>query len=387
MFDLLLLNLRARGVNVGLGEWLAFLEGLQRGLAHDLDSLYRFGRAMMVKKESRFDDWDVAFHATFDGVELEPELKDQLDEWLRQAVEAEGEFVEHDLTAEELQRLFEERLKEQKERHDGGNRWIGTGGTSPLGHSGRAKRGMRVGGQPGGGNRSAIMAAGERQWQQYRTDRTLAVRDFQVALKAVRSLAREGPEQLDLDGTIKRTAQNAGDIDLHFERARNNRVHLVLLMDTGGSMTPHTTLVERLFTAASEMKGFKSFTAWSFHNAPYGWLYSNYDNYERQRIDEIIRTWTPQHRLVFVGDASMAPYELFHPMGSARWPGSGGGTMSGLDWLRRMKAAAPASVWLNPDPMAWWDHPTVRGIGNLIPMFPLTVDGLRDAVRRLRTGR
>ena len=386
MFDLLLLNLRARGVKVGLGEWLAFLDGLQKGLAHDLDSLYRFGRAMMVKKESQFDDWDLAFKATFDGVELEPELKDQLEEWLRQAVESQGEFVEHDMSPEELRQLFEERLREQQERHDGGSRWIGTGGTSPFGNQGRAKRGMRVGGS-GRGNRTAIMTAGERQWRGYRTDRTLGVRDFQVALKAVRSLARVGPEELNLDGTIKRTAENAGDIDLHFERARNNRVHLVLLMDTGGSMTPHTTLVERLFSAASVMKGFKSFTAWSFHNAPYGWLYSNYDTYERQRIDEIIRGWTPQHRLVFVGDASMAPYELFHPMGSARWPGSGGGTMSGLDWLRRMKAAAPASVWLNPDPVEWWDHPTVRGIGNLVPMFPLTVEGLRDAVRRLRTGR
>lgn len=383
MFDLLLMNLRAREVDVGLGEWLTFLEGLQKGLATNLDELYGFGRAVLIRKESQFDDWDLAFQATFEGVQLEPDLKEAIEEWLRNAVETAGEIVDPGLDPEELRRLFEERLKEQQERHDGGNRWIGTGGTSPFGRQGRSKNGVQVG---GGGNRSAMMVAGERQWQQYRTDRSLAVRDFQVALKSLRSLAREGPQQLAIDKTIKRTADNAGDIDLVFERKRNNRVHLVLLMDTGGSMTPHAHLVEQLFSAATELKGFKSFQSWAFHNAPYGWLYSNYDTMERKRIEDVMSEWTPYHRLVFVGDASMAPYELFHPMGGARWPGSGGGGMSGLDWLRRMKARAPAAVWLNPDPKAWWDHPTVRAVGNLFPMFPLTVEGLRDAVRKLRAG-
>ena len=383
MFDLLLLNLRTRGLKVGLGEWLVFLEGLSKGLALDLDELYRFGRAVLVHKESQFDDWDLAFHATFEGVELEPELKAELLEWLRDAQQAVGEGVDPGMDADELRRRFMERLKEQKERHDGGSRWIGTGGTSPFGNSGKATTGIQVG---GGGNRSAIQVAEARQWEDYRVDRTLSVRDFQVALRALRSLGREGPLELEVDRTIRKTADNAGDIDLVFDNRKQNRVHLVLLMDTGGSMTPHANLVERLFTAASELKGFKSFKAWAFHNAPYGWLYSDYSNWERQTIEDVMRDWTPTHRLVFVGDASMAPYEMFNPMGGARWPGSSGGTMSGHDWLKRMRARCPSSVWLNPDPPTWWEHPTVRAVGNTFPMFPLTVVGLRDAVRKLRTG-
>lgn len=386
MFDLLLLNLRSQGLKVGLGEWLVFLDGLQQGLATDLDELYRFGRAVLVHTEAQYDTWDLAFTATFDGVQLEPELSEQLADWLQQAIEARGELVEHDLSPEELRRQFEERLREQQERHDGGNRWVGTGGTSPFGRAGNARNGVQVG---GGGNRSALMVAGEREWADYRADRALSSRDFSVALRALRNLAREGPIELDLDDTIDRTAKNAGDIDLSFRRARQNRVHLVLIMDTGGSMSPHARLVEALFKAAQDEKGFKSFEALQFHNAPYGWLYKSYQTGERVSIDACTREWTPQHRLVFVGDASMAPYELFDPQGIG-W-GFGrrgeGPRMSGLEWIKLLKSRFPAAIWLNPDPKRWWDHPTVRAIGAVVPMFPLTVAGLEDGVRRLRSAR
>ncbi len=383
MFQLLLINLRSQGIRVGLGEWLAFLDGLRKGLATNLDELYRFGRAVLVHSEARYDAWDLAFTATFQGVELPPEISQQLAAWLDEAVLNPGPLVDPGMSPEELRTLFEQRLREQKERHDGGSKWIGTGGTSPFGRQGRASTGIQVG---GGGNRSAVAVAGAREWEDYRADRALSQRDFAVALRALRNLAREGPEELDLDDTIDRTAANAGDIDLVFRRARQNRVHLVLLMDTGGSMSPHARLVEALFKAAQDEKGFKSFEALQFHNAPYGGFYRSYERNDRVSIDELLRQWTPQHRLVFVGDASMAPYELFDAQGYG-WGFARANAevrLSGLDWLKLIKGRCPASIWLNPDPAQWWDHPTVRAIGALFPMFPLSVSGLKDGVRRLR---
>jgi len=387
MFSLLFFNLRSQGVKVGLNEWLTFLDGVRRGLVVDMESLYGFGRAVICTSEAQYDAWDVAYHATFAGVELPPEISDKMLDWLRDAEQVVGERHHIDMTPEELREAFMKRLQEQKERHDGGNRWIGTKGRSPFGNSGTADQGVRVGGS--GGGRSAMEVAGERRWLDYRVDTTLQMRDFQVALRALRNLARDGSYELDIDGTIDKTAKNAGDIELDWQRERINKVHLVLLMDTGGSMRPHTRLVEKLLTAASESKGFKTFASWQFHNVPYGWLYSDYATYDRTPIDEVLRGLTPNHRLVWVGDASMAPWELFTRASGSYFMGGdpAQGGVSGLDWLQMIQRRCPASVWLNPDPPQYWDHPTVRAIGSTIPMFPLTVAGLRDAVRRLKQPR
>ncbi len=387
MFDVLLLNLRAQGVQVGLSEWMVFLTGLRKGLVRTLDELYRFGRAVLVHSETQFDQWDVAFQATFAGVELPPELSAQLQSWIQQAL-AEGvppvdERVPVDMTPEELREELMKRLAEQTERHDGGSYWVGTGGTSPFGSGGRSSGGIRVG---EGGGRSAVQVAGDRRWTDYRTDRRLETRDLQVALRALRNLAREGLYELDVDGTIQATARNAGDIELIERKQRRNRVHVVLIMDTGGSMAPHARLVEQLFTAASDTKSFKTFEAWQFHNAPYGWLYSDYATWQRKPIPELLRTWTPEHRLVWVGDASMAPYELFQPWGSGAWDGSGRSSLSGLEWLLAIHRRCPSGIWLNPDPVRYWRHPTVEAIGRVYPMFPLTLAGVRDAVKKLRAG-
>jgi len=236
----------------------------------------------------------------------------------------------------------------------------------------------------GGGSRSAVQVAMDREWESYRTDRQLDHRDMMVALRALRNLRREGEQELDLDGTIDKTAQNCGDVDLAFQPARINRVHLRLLLDTGGSMSPHTQLVTQLFTAASALKGFKSFESWHFHNVPYGHLTEDYRSGKRTPIEDLLRAWPAGTRVVFVGDASMATYELFQPFG---YFGGAGAQLSGLEWLQRMRRQLPHSVWLNPDPERWWDHPTVRAIGATFPMFPLTLDGLRAAVQRLRAAR
>lgn len=374
----LLFNLRSQGVKVGAGEWLAFLRGLEGGLVENLDQLYFLARAVLVHTEAHFDAFDVAFTATFDGVVLPPNLTAALGEWLAQAKRGEGkDFVHHDFESlEALRKELEKRLAEQKERHDGGKYWVGTGGTSPFGNSGRADGGIRIGGE--GGGRGAVQVAGERNWKSYRTDATLDIRDFKAALTTLRRFGREGEEKLDIDGTIEKTAKNAGEIELDVKRERINRVRVVLLMDVGGSMEPYAALMSRLFTAASELKTFKTFEALYFHNCPYKYLYRDYATFDRRPTAEVITALTPQHRLIWVGDAAMAPWELFSSSG---W-GEPGPT--GIDWIRRFAQHCPRSVWLNPDPQSYWQHPTVSAIGASIPMYHLSIAGLKDAMRKLR---
>ncbi len=380
MFTELLYSLRAQGVPVGTGEWLGFVDALRRGLVADVPSLYQLGRALLCRTEGDYDAWDLAWADTFGDAMLPDEVREALEAWLQaQQPPDPGEVVEHDIEPDKLWQRFLDTLREQRERHEGGSRWVGTRGTSPFGNAGRAANGIRVGGNQGGGGRTGI-AAMDRAWESYRTDRVLDVRDLKVALRALRNLTREGRWQLDLPGTIRRTCDNAGDIELVEERERQNQVHVVLLMDAGGSMAPHYEQVSQLFSAASQLKTFKSFTHYSFHNCVYNWLYTDISQLERVRTEDVLRDLTPRHRLIFVGDASMAPYELFTPFS---WPGQDNG-LAGLDWLKRFKAKSPASVWINPDPERYWNHPTVRAIGKVFPMHRLTVDGLRDAVRKLR---
>lgn len=380
MFTTFLVALRGHGVPVGTGEWLAFLGGLKDGLATDVPGFYRLGRAVLCRTEADYDAYDLAFAGTFKDAVEDEALRAKLEQWLQDAIARESdELVDPGMSDQELWDELAKRLQEQDERHDGGNHWVGTGGTSPFGHSGRASRGIRIGGS--GGNRSAIHVAGERRWQGYRTDTTLDTRDLQVALKALRKLQREGRWELDIDETIDRTGKNAGEIELVERRERQNQVRLVLLMDAGGSMAPHAARVAQLFTAAEEVGTFRSFDAYFFHNCIYGRLWVDEDFVERIQVVDLLRDLTSQHRLVFVGDASMAPYELFGASGYGTGPEA---RMPGIEWLRRFKQVCPASVWLNPDPRKWWDHPTVTAIGEVFDMYELTVDGLRDAVAKLR---
>ena len=379
MFLDFLLRLRAEGVPVGLNEWLAFLEGLASGVVTDVDGLYGYGRAVLCRTEVDYDPYDIAFAATFEGVVLPDDVKERLRQWLDQALDGpQGTMDPKEYeSVDDIFREFLKRLAEQQQRHDGGNRWIGTRGTSAFGNAGRAPQGIRVGGS--GGGRSAVRVAGERRWANYRSDRTLDIRDLQVALRALRSLAREGEWELDLDETIDRTAANAGDIEIVERRSRKNRLKVVLLMDAGGSMAPHAHKVEQLFSAMKKVKTFHSLDTWYFHNCVYSNLYRDFQELDKVPTETVLSNLTPAHRLLFVGDASMAPYELFSPWG---WPGSGSPT--GLDWLKRLRRRCPASAWLNPDATKWWNHPTVSAIGQVFPMFELTVEGLNGAVRKLR---
>ncbi len=377
-----LFQLRDQGLPVGAGEWLTFLSALRKGLIHDSEGIYRVGRSILCRSERDYDAFDLAFGQAFEGLVLPEEMREQLMQWLSGAEAfAEGGPAPKEYSSiEELIQDFLERLRNQKERHDGGNTWIGTGGTSAFGHGGRAPTGIRVGG-PGGGGR-AMRVAGERRWQNYRSDVSLDIRQIQAALRALRSLTKEGPLELDIDETVAATARQAGDIELVETRAKQNQLRVVLLMDAGGSMAPHAERVNRLFSAMKAMKTFKSLDVWYFHNCPYGHLFKDYQEYIRVPTQDVLAQLTLKHRLIFVGDASMAPPELF-----AAWGWSGSDVPSGLDWLRRFRTACPGSIWLNPDPVRWWNHPTVSAIGQLFPMFELTVEGLEQGVRALRRAR
>lgn len=380
MFDPFLMNLRAEGLSVGLSEWLAFLEGVKTGLARSVDGLYHLGRALLVHSEAHYDLYDLAFSHTFSGLNASPELMKAMEKWLENpadfdAARARGEHPFK--SVEEMLEAFKKTMAEQQERHQGGNRWVGTGGTSPYGTGGRANMGVQLGEH--GGGRSGVRLAEERRWQNYRTDQILEVRDFAVALRALRHLAREGEEKLDIDETIDATAKNAGEIDLILRRDRKNRVKVALFMDSGGSMYPHTELVSRLFTAAKEAKGFKSFDHYYFHNCIYQHVWTDFEAGDRLESGKVLERLDPDHRLIFVGDASMAPWELFTKSAALGMPAP-----SGLDRFEMFKRKCEAAVWLNPDSKKFWDHPTVTAISTVFPMHALTLDGLRDAIRFLR---
>lgn len=382
-----LYTLRALKVPVGTQEWISLMDALSRDLADSsLDRFYRVSRAVLVKSESLYDLFDQAFLMCFRGREGDFDIKKELYNWLDRVVAAADrpalpEGAEK-LDLEELRRRFLERLEEQKEEHHGGNRWIGTGGTSPFGHSGSHPSGIRIGG-PGGG-RSAIQVAEQRLFRNYRTDRVLDTRQIQVALKRLRKLDRVGSRlELNLDKTIDNTCRNAGDIDLVFEAPHKNQTELLLLMDVGGSMDAFAHLVETLFSAANASSHFKAFHHYYFHNCVYERLYSDIEQRHWVSTEELFRKFRESYYVVYVGDACMSPYELFAKGGNiSYWEHN---ETTGIAWLQRLKNHFEKSVWLNPEPERVWSyHPTIQTIAKLFPMFPLTIEGLTRAVDALR---
>ena len=385
MFYSFLQTLRAFGLKTSLTEWMVFLKALDEGLLRPrLDDLYFVGRALLVKSVADYDTWDQAFMAFTTGLEVSPDMVDSVLDWLsdpRRAPllsEAEWQALQR-LDLEELKRLFMERLQEQTERHDGGSRWVGTGGTSPFGHSGRHPSGIRVGGQSG--NMSAIQVAAQRRFSDYRTDLCLDVRQIQVALKKLRRLKRTGTdEELDIDGTIDRTSRNAGDLEIVMCSPRENQARLLLLMDVGGSMTPFARLVSRLFSAAHSLQHFKDFKYFYFHNCPYEKLYTSAMMDEGVASEWVVSQYGGYY-MVLVGDAHMAPSELVERYGSIDYWHMN--EEPGVHWLGLLQEAFPKRAWLNPLSQRIWHAPTIRHISSMFPMFPLTVQGLDDSVAHL----
>jgi len=385
-------TLRSSGVPVSLREYLSFLEGLSAGLCtYDVDGFYYFARAAMVKDERHLDRFDRAFAAAFGGLESVPpeavvSALDLPEDWLRKlaekhlseeekaAIEALGGF-------EKLMETLKQRLEEQKGRHQGGNKWVGTAGTSPFGAYGYNPEGVRIG-QDESRHQRAVKVWDKRDFKDFDDTIELGTRNIKVALKRLRQWARHGAaEELDLPGTIRASAE-AGYIDVRTRPERHNAVKVVLLLDVGGSMDAHVKLVEELFSAARAE--FKHLEHYYFHNCLYEGLWKS----NRRRWDEVTPTWEvlhrfgPDYKCIFVGDAAMSPYEITHAGGaSEHWNAEPGAL-----WLARAREQWPAHAWLNPVPERHWGYTQSIGIVSREfsgRMFPLTLEGITRAMKVL----
>lgn len=396
MSDLLVpfaLELRRRGLRVGPTELHALARALGRGV-HDssLTGFYYVARSLFVHSETELDAFDEAFGACFRGKpgELFVAL-DELEAWLRDpaklmALSDEQKALLESLDLEELRRLFAERLAEQKERHDGGNRWIGTGGTSPFGAQGQHPSGLRVG--PQGGGRSAIGIADARKYRPYRNDLVLDVRQIEVALRKLRSFVREGlQDEIDIDETIDATARNAGELEVVTRPPRRPNVRVILMMDVGGSMDPHIKVVSELFSAAKRASNFRELRTYYFHNAVYGQVYETESFREPVSLAQVMRDCDGErYHLVVVGDAAMHPGELHSDGPWYQGDHGGEARLTALKWFELLAEHFKRSVWLNPDNPRYWYGGTVEEIGAVFPMFPLTLQGLGEAIKHLSKG-
>ncbi len=389
MFLDLFYGLREAGVPVSIQEWQMLMTALEKGLhGSGLLGFYHLARATLVKSETYFDAFDRVFARVFRGVEGELSVGEELREWLDDPKQFDGlseeqrEALQH-LDADELMRRFLETLEEQDERHDGGGRWIGTGGHSPFGHGGEHPTGIRVGGQSRA--RSAMKVAEDRRFADYRTDSTLDLRQTKVALKRLRHLTHSGPhDQLDIDESVNETCKNGGDIEVVFGQERRNNVRLLLLMDVGGTMDPYVQPVSRLLTALHEERGLRDFRAYYFHNSVYDTLGRPARLYAGEPVPtgDVLRTLDDRWKVIVVGDAAMHPAELMNPRGNIN-PRYESDTR-GIDWLWRIQKHFDRSVWLNPDPPnTWMRTRTTEAIPSIFPMFPLSVDGIAEAVGSL----
>jgi len=376
--------LRQVGLKVGLTEWLALLKALDVDQVEpSLASFYNVARALVCRDEGDFDRFDLAFAAYFKEAELPDKLKKDLLEWLegpikRPALDPEEIARLKSMSLEELRKLFEERLREQTERHDGGDYWIGTGGRSPFGQGGAHPSGMRVG-EGASGRGSAIAGARARRFRNYRADRVLDTRALAVAIRRLRRLERKSRRlELDIDETIRRTANNAGDLEVVERPERRNQARVILMMDTGGSMEPHTKLVESFFSALKKAGGLRDVENYFFHNCVYNVVYSDIARYDEVEFDKLVKSVPPNTHLFMVGDAWMGPYELFASHGSIEMATSD--SVPGIERLERLAKAYEKRVWLNPIPDNYWHAETIAAVGEQFPMFPMTVDGIVSAV-------
>ncbi len=383
-------KLRSCGLPVTLRELLDLLASLDARVIHgSLDDFYALSRLCLVKDETQYDRFDLAFREFFEGVQgLAEILGDVPCEWLRKEAErlltdAEKAQIKSLGGFEELMRTLAQRLAEQERRHQGGSKMIGTAGTSPFGAYGYNPEGIRVG-QDESRQRRAVKVWDERQFRNLADDVEIGTRNLKLALRKLRRFARTGAaEELDLDETIRGTARNAGLLDLRLRPERHNAVKVLMFFDVGGSMDDHVRSVEELFSAARSE--FKHLEYYYFHNCLYEWVWRDNRRRFEQRIPtlDVMRTFPPDYKVVFVGDATMSPYELIQVGGAnEHWNDE-----PGLKWLLRVRETWRRSVWLNPQPEDWWaDHPSIQIVERLLEgrMFPLTLAGLDAAIRELR---
>jgi uncharacterized protein with von Willebrand factor type A (vWA) domain len=397
-------TLRSAKLPVSVKEYLTLIEALKEGVVgpkaqegaksadggitgYAIDDFYYLSRTALVKDEKHYDKFDRAFAAYFKGVEMIADFtKDIPLEWLRKNLELELSAEEkakiEKMGWDELMETLKRRFEEQKERHEGGSKWIGTGGTSPFGANGYNPQGIRIG-QEKGRNKSAVKVWDQRAYKDYDDTQELGTRNIKIALRRLRKFAREGhEEELDLDETISKTAANAGYLDIKMRPERHNNVKVLLLMDVGGTMDEHIARVEELFSATKTE--FKHLEFYYFHNCVYDFMWKN----NRRRFSEKFATWdilrkyNKDYKLIFVGDATMSPYEILQPGGSVEYNNE----EAGAEWLQRLTSAFPKFVWINPEPQGVWEYrQSISVIQQLMNhrMYPLTLKGLEEAMRLL----
>jgi len=381
-------HLRASRLPVSVNELLTLLAALKKDVIRpSIDEFYFLSRAALVKDEAHYDRFDRAFGEFFNGVQTSIGLAREIpDEWFRS-------LLEREFTPEELARLerlgfdklmeeFRKRLEEQDGAHHGGNKWIGSGGTSPFGHGGRNPEGIRIGG-PGKGNKSAVKVWEARAYRDYDDQVELGTRNIKVALRRLRRFAREGADlELDLHDTIESTARNAGWLDLKLVPERHNAVKVLMLLDVGGTMDEHIRRVEELFSATKAE--FKHLEFYYFHNCVYERLWRNNRRRFAEKFDtvDVLRKYNPDYKLLFVGDATMSPYEILQPGGSVEHNNPEAGAV----WLQRFTQHFPRHVWINPEPEGLWQYrQSISLVRQLLGdrMYPLTLEGLTRAMRML----
>ncbi|WP_227814263.1 vWA domain-containing protein [Nitrogeniibacter aestuarii] len=383
------LYLRTHKLPVSTKEFLLLLEGVRSHVCgHSIDEFYYFCRTCLVKDETHYDRFDQAFGRYFKGVSELPGLDADLpDEWLkafaRKYLSPDERAKLEKLGWDALMETFRKRLDEQQARHEGGNKWVGTGGTSPFGNNGYHPEGLRVGGESGG-NRTAIKVWDKREFRNLDDSVEIGTRNIKVALRRLRRFARVGAaDELDLESTIAATARNAGWLDLHMRPERHNAVKVLMFFDIGGSMDDHIKVCEELFSASrSEFKHLEYFY---FHNCVYEHVWRNAQrrHSERTPLLDVIHKYGPDYKLIFVGDATMSPYEILHPHGSVEYMNK----EAGATWLRRLLDAYPSAAWLNPEPERLWSYrQSIEIIQDIIGkgrMYPMTLIGLSDAIAQL----
>lgn len=382
-------HLRAAKLPVSIKEFLTLLEALKAEVIEpSLDNFYFLARASLVKDERLFDKFDKAFGAYFHGIQTLPAIEVELPlEWLKRQFQR--EFTAEEKAAIEamggIDKLLErlkQLLDEQKDRHQGGNKWIGTNGTSPFGNGGFNPEGIRIGG-PSAGNRTAVKVWEQRMYRDYDDQVELGTRNIKIALRRLRKFAREGAEEeLDLDDTIASTARNAGYLDIKMVPERHNTIKVLMLLDVGGTMDDHIKQTEELFSAARTE--FKNLEFYYFHNCVYDFVWKNNRRRHSERLMtwDLIRKFNPDWRLIFVGDATMSPYEILQPGGSVEYNNEEPGAV----WLQRLAERFPKFTWLNPEPEGVWEYrQSIAVIRQILShrMYPVTMSGLERAMREL----
>ena len=384
-------TLRDAGLKASLSELLMLLEALSKNVAiFSWDDFYHLARTTLVKDETQYDRFDRAFAHYFKGVQMATEelFGDIPEDWLKRQAERHLSQEEMDKIdalggLDKLMETLRERLEEQKERHEGGNKWIGTNGTSPFGHGGYNPEGVRIGGQSQ--HRRAVKVWEKRQYRNLDDSLELGIRNIKLALRRLRKFAREGAADiLDLDDTIRSTARNAGYLDIKMVPERHNAVKVLLFFDVGGSMDPHVKVCEELFSACKTE--FKHMEYFYFHNFLYEsvWKDNSRRTTEKIPVYDVLHRYPADYKVIFVGDATMSPYEILHPGGSVEhW-----NEEAGAAWMQRLTRTYSNVVWLNPEHEKHWEYsPSISITQELLGddrMFPMTLEGLDRAMRRLR---